>query len=57
MIMEGKRLYGDLLYMLGGRSSLLNPDGSSPDGLIEKWKPNLTVVRTVIKFALKTERL
>ncbi|MAD87284.1 MAG: hypothetical protein CL912_30355 [Deltaproteobacteria bacterium] len=57
MIMEGKRRYGDLSYMLGGRSSLLNPDGSSPDGPIDKWKPNLTVVRSVIKFTLKTERL
>jgi hypothetical protein len=57
MITEGRGRYGDLSYMLGGRSSYLNPDGSSPDGPIDKWKPNLTVVRTVVKFALKTERL
>ncbi|KAF2195831.1 hypothetical protein K469DRAFT_543471, partial [Zopfia rhizophila CBS 207.26] len=57
MIREGKEHYGDLSYMLGGRSSYINPNRSSPDGLIEKWKPNVTMVRTVIKYALKTERL
>jgi hypothetical protein len=57
MIREGGERYGDLSYMLGGRSSYQNHDGSSLDGLIEKWKPNLSVVRTVIKFALKTGRL
>ena len=57
MVKEGKGHYGDLSYMLGGRSSHANPDEASPDGTIEKWKPNVTAVRTVIKFALRTERL
>lgn len=57
MIKEGGERYGDLSYMLGGRSFYQGPDGSSPDGPIEKWKPNLIAVRTVIKFALKTGRL
>jgi ribonuclease HI len=57
MIKEGGERYGNLSYMLGGRSSYQNPDGSSRDGPIERWKPNLTVVRAVIKFALKTGRL
>jgi hypothetical protein len=57
MITEGTGRYGDLLYMLGGRSSYINPNGSSPDGPIEKWKPNLIVVKIVIKFALKTGKL
>jgi ribonuclease HI len=57
MIKEGGERYGNLSYMLGGRSSYQNPDGSNPDGPIEKWKPNLTVVRAVIKFALNTGRL
>ncbi|KAF2179722.1 hypothetical protein K469DRAFT_595034, partial [Zopfia rhizophila CBS 207.26] len=44
MIREGKERNSDLSYMLGGRSSYINPNGSSPDGPIEKWKPNMTMV-------------
>jgi hypothetical protein len=57
MIREGKGRYGDLSYMLGGRSSHQTADRSNLDGPIEKWKPNLAVVKTVIKFALNTGRL
>ena len=57
MITKAGQRYGDLSYMLGGRSSHQNADGSSRDGPVEKWKADLTVVRTVIKFALSTERL
>ncbi|KAF2803089.1 uncharacterized protein BDZ99DRAFT_468440 [Mytilinidion resinicola] len=57
MVREGKERYGDLSYMLGGQSSQVNLNGSNPDGPIEKWKPNVKMVRTVIKYALKTERL
>jgi hypothetical protein len=53
MIREGKGPYGDLSYMLGGRSSYQNPDRSNPEGPEHQWKPNLKVVRTVIKFALE----
>lgn len=57
MVDVGGRRYGDLSYMLGGRSSYQNVDGSNPDGPIEKWKPDLAMVRAVIKFALQTGRL
>jgi hypothetical protein len=48
-IREGTARYGNLSYMLGGRSSHQNVHESSLDGPIEKWKPDLTVVKTVIK--------
>lgn len=57
MIQQAQDRYGDLSYMLGGRTPYLNPDGSSPDGPIEHWKPNLDTVRAAIKFAFKTGRL
>ncbi|KAF2752510.1 hypothetical protein EJ05DRAFT_424285, partial [Pseudovirgaria hyperparasitica] len=50
VIKEGQGRYGDLSYMLGGRSPYLNPDGSSPDGPLKDWSPNLDMVRTVIKY-------
>lgn len=39
MVKEGKGRYGDLSYMLGGRSSHANPDEASPDGTIESGNP------------------
>jgi hypothetical protein len=57
MVREGKERYGDLSYMLGGRSSQKKPDGSNLDGPREKWKPNVAAVRATIKFARKTGRL
>ena len=41
-IKEGKERYGDLSYMLGGRSAhIKSPMGRAPMD-IEKWKPNVT---------------
>lgn len=57
MIREAHDQYRDLSYMLGGRSRCCRPDGSNLDGPVEKWKPNVAVVRAVIKFALNTGRL
>lgn len=57
MFDAGGRRYGDLSYMLGGRSSYQNVDESNPDGPIEKWKPDLAMVRAIVKFALQTGRL
>jgi exonuclease III/ribonuclease HI len=57
MIKECKERYGDLSYMLGGRSSYKKPDGSDLDGPRDKWKPNVAAVRATIKFAMKTGRL
>ncbi|KAH8691057.1 hypothetical protein GQ44DRAFT_720130 [Phaeosphaeriaceae sp. PMI808] len=57
MIKEAQDRYDDLSYMLGGRSPHTNPDGSSPDGPLNQWKPNLVVVRATIKFARRTGRL
>jgi hypothetical protein len=50
MIKEGKERYGDLSYMLGGRSNHRKPDGSDLDGPREKWKPNVAAVRVTIKL-------
>lgn len=57
MVRKGGKRYGDLSYMLGGGSSYQDVHGSSPDGPIEKWKPNLPVVRAVIKVAIEIGRL
>lgn len=57
MISKCGERYGDLSYMLGGRSSLRRPDGLNPDGAAEKWKPKLSVVKAVVRFALSTGRL
>ena len=57
MIKEGQGQYGDLSYMLGGRSLHRRLDDSNLDGPIEKWELNVAVVRTVIKFTLRTGRL
>ena len=57
LIREARCRYGDLSYILGGRSSVQNPDGSNPNGPLERWTPNLTMVRTAIRFALRTGRL
>ncbi|KAF9728334.1 hypothetical protein PMIN01_13513 [Paraphaeosphaeria minitans] len=57
MIREAGDRYGDLSYKVGGRSPHTNPDGSSPDGPINQWKPNLDVVYATIKFARRTGRL
>lgn len=43
--------------MLGGRSVYERPDGTNPDGPAEQWKPDMAMVRTVIKFAMETGRL
>ena len=57
MIKECKERYGDLSYILGGRSSHKKPDGSDLDGPRERWKPNVAAVRATVKFAMKTGRL
>jgi hypothetical protein len=57
MIRAGGRRYGDLSYMLGGRSTLQRPDGSNADGPPERWAPDISVVMSVIRFALKAGRL
>ena len=57
LVKEAGNRYGDLSFMLRGRSSYQRPDGSSPDGPQDKWKPNLPVVRAVIRYTLLTGRL
>ena len=52
---HGER-FGDLSYALGGFSSRLE-GGESVDGPIERWKPDVDVVRATIQFAIETRRL
>jgi len=48
--------FGDLSYALGGYSSR-QEGGKSIDGPIERWKPDMEVVRATIQFAMETRRL
>ena len=57
MIEEARDRYGDMSYMLGGRSRCRRPDGSWIDGPAAKWTPNLKAVRVVIRYAIATGRL
>ena len=57
MIEDGQDRYGDLSYMLGGRTLSRHADGTWLDGPVTKWKPNLGVVIAVIRYAAATERL
>jgi hypothetical protein len=52
---HGER-FGDLSYALGGFSSR-QEGGKSIDGPIERWKPDINVVRATIQFAIDTGRL
>jgi len=54
-LQHGER-FGDLSYALGGFSSRLE-GGESIDGPIERWKPDIDVVRATIQFAMDTGRL
>lgn len=49
--------WGDLSYLLGGRSRQVAPNGQPLDGPKDSWSPNREVVMETIKFALKTGRL
>ena len=49
--------FGDLSYMLGGRSSTTAPDGRNIDGPLKNWKPNMGAVQAVLRFAKSTRRL
>jgi len=54
-LQHGER-FGDLSYALGGFSSR-KEGGESIDGPIERWKPDIDVVRATIQFAMDTGRL
>jgi len=54
-LQHGER-FGDLSYALGGYSSR-KEGGESIDGPIERWKPDIEVVRATIQFAIETRRL
>jgi hypothetical protein len=49
--------FGDLSFALGGRSGQVGTDGKPVDGDPSRWKPNLEVVRAVLRFARNTGRL
>ena len=49
--------WGDLSYYLGGRSIQRRSSGEPRDGPAKSWKPDLTVVRRTIDFAIATGRL
>lgn len=48
--------YRDISYALGGRSRVVGADGK-PIDREESWKPNLPVVREVLRFVESTGRL
>ncbi|KAJ5569007.1 hypothetical protein N7450_011493 [Penicillium hetheringtonii] len=48
--------YGDTSYALGGRSRKVDLDGHPVDEA-QSWKPNLSVVREVLRFVENTGRL
>ena len=52
---HGER-FGDLSFALGGYSSRREGD-KSIDGPIERWKPDIGMVRATIQFAMDTGRL
>jgi ribonuclease HI len=54
-LQHGER-FGDLSYALGGYSSR-KERGESIDGPIERWRPDMVVVRATIQFAMDTGRL
>lgn len=57
MMQEAGRRCGDLLYMLGGRAWQGRPNETNVDGEKTQWKPNIAVVRAVVRFARDTGRL
>jgi hypothetical protein len=46
--------WGDLEYALGGWSGRLERGTKPVDGLKERWKPKLVVLRAVIQYAKVT---
>jgi hypothetical protein len=48
--------FGDLSYALGGYSRR-REGGRNIDGPIERWKPDISVVKATIEFAKETGRL
>jgi len=57
MMEEAQDRYGDMSYMLGGRSQNRRPDGSWIDGPKASWRPNVKIVQAVIRYAIATGRL
>jgi hypothetical protein len=53
MRQQHEERFGDLSYALGGYSSR-QEGGESIDGPIERWKPDINVVRATIQFATDT---
>jgi hypothetical protein len=52
------RRWGDLSYLLGGYSKKRElRTGKSADGPMEKWAPNLEMVKTTIQFLQQTTRM
>jgi ribonuclease HI len=49
--------WGDLTFVLGGRSEQARTNGELLDGPRKYWKPDTEVVDRTIEFALKTGRL
>jgi hypothetical protein len=53
---QHRERFGDLSFALGGYSSRREGDRSI-DGPIEQWKPDISMVRATIQFAMDTGRL
>jgi hypothetical protein len=49
--------FGNMSHMLGGRNSHARTGHVNPDGPVELWKPDMEMVRAVIRYAADTGRL
>ena len=49
--------FGNTSHMLGGRNSHAKTGHVNPDGPAESWKPDMEMVRAVIRYAADTGRL
>jgi hypothetical protein len=48
---------GDVPFLLGGWGTKKDSKGQLVDGLRDKWKPDLKVVKATIRFLEQTGRL
>ena len=48
--------WGDLSYMLGGWNSWKDRGGSTLDSPRENWRPSVSTVKVVIKFAMVAKK-
>ena len=58
LVAVGRAIWGDMSYFLRGYSSRKVRSTDRPvDGLKDKWKPQMEVVRATIEFLMQTGRM